>query len=376
MRQSKLFGKKERNHQMFEAMKARLAAFVAAKAQARAEQAMKAAIFSTLTAGITRDDPRPALAAAAEAQARAERAKAYAAKTQSALERLKDRRQETVQQPIAHHDDSVSESSVCDICSQEVLRPDGYLLTTREVVSTAAYWQHYYQHHKSELAGMGVSSFADFCGNLLVRTSCAEALVRQSTPWMVCEECIQMFTVNRDQTQSYAKQWWESGRTFAPPGSGPAALSSVNMGDDKSMLSTEQARSGQPEIKGQMEVDTRIRTWCQELSEIHRRHYVSQNTTANTERANRDMEAIGRVIHQAGGESLMVQVCNALDYSFLQESCARAWRKILDERPKPPKPEEKTRPCPLCKAQLPKELFIEGECACPSCKGTFTVEYQ
>lgn len=130
----------------------------------------------------------------------------------------------------ARHDASVSESGVCDICTQGIFRPSGYMLTTRDVVGTPAYWKHYCQYHRSDLAGMGVSSFDDFCGNQHVRTSCAEALAGQSTPWLLCEQCIQMFTVDRDQARSHARRWWESGRKYSPPGSGPAPLSSVNMG--------------------------------------------------------------------------------------------------------------------------------------------------
>lgn len=149
---------------------------------------------------------------------------------------LVEESQPKTRERAARHDESVSESGVCDICSQKVFRPKGYLLTTRQVVSSAQYWEHYYQHHRSELAGMGVASFADFCRNPLVRTSCTEALARQSTPWMVCERCIGMFTADRSQTRSYARQWWESGRKYSPPGTGPAPLSSVNMGDGRAMF--------------------------------------------------------------------------------------------------------------------------------------------
>lgn len=86
---------------MFEAIKAALAAKAAAKAQARADQAKKAATFYTLTAGYTGDSPLAVVKAAAKAQARADKAKVYAAKTQAALEDLKNRRAGTVS-PLKH----------------------------------------------------------------------------------------------------------------------------------------------------------------------------------------------------------------------------------------------------------------------------------
>ncbi|MBN1550986.1 hypothetical protein JW979_05940 [bacterium] len=137
----------------------------------------------------------------------------------------------------AHHDESVRESGVCDICKQKVFRPNGYLLTTKDVVSSPEYWKHYCQYHRSELASMGVSSFDEFCRNMLVRTSCADRIAHQSTPWIVCDRCSHMFKIDRDQTRSYARKWWESGRKYLPPGTGSAQLSSVNMGDGKAMFS-------------------------------------------------------------------------------------------------------------------------------------------
>lgn len=138
----------------------------------------------------------------------------------------------SVQPSQPRHDEAISESGVCDVCSRKVSSPDGYLLTTREVVSTPKYWQHYYQYHKDEFVSMGVSSYQDFCRNPLLRASCGEMLANQQTPWLVCENCISMFNVDRERARSYAKQWWQSRRTFQPPGTGPAPVSAINMGDE------------------------------------------------------------------------------------------------------------------------------------------------
>ena len=121
-------------------------------------------------------------------------------------------------------------SGVCDICNGKVTSPDGYLLTTKEVVSTPKYWQHYYRYHKGEFKAMGVLSFEDFCHNPLMRASCVNTVAGQRTPWMACENCISMFDVDREKTRVYARQWWQN-KAFQPPGNGPALLSEINMGD-------------------------------------------------------------------------------------------------------------------------------------------------
>jgi hypothetical protein len=144
----------------------------------------------------------------------------------------------TVQASQRRHEEVVVESGCCDICSTRVSSPDGYLLTTREVVSSPKYWQHYYQVHKSEFESMGVLSYEGFCRNPLLRTTCGEVLAGQRTPWMVCENCISMFDIDCEKARSYAKQWWQSGKTFRPLGTGSAPSSVINMGDARVVPST------------------------------------------------------------------------------------------------------------------------------------------
>jgi hypothetical protein len=128
------------------------------------------------------------------------------------------------------HDQVVEESGVCDVCSVRVVSPSGYLLTTRQVVSTPGYWRHYYETHKSELLSVGARDFAAFRRNPLMITGCVKVLADQSTNWMVCERCIGLFSVDQNITRDYARQWWESRKTFNPPGTGAVALSVVDMG--------------------------------------------------------------------------------------------------------------------------------------------------
>ncbi len=119
-------------------------------------------------------------------------------------------------------------AGVCDVCGNRVNRPEGYLLTTREVVSTPAYWQRYYEIHRSEMTG-AISSYSEFCGSTVLRNGVATAMAGQRTPWLVCEKCVSLFSVDLSQTGNYAKRWWESRKTFEPPGTGAAPLTAVLM---------------------------------------------------------------------------------------------------------------------------------------------------
>lgn len=162
---------------------------------------------------------------------------------------IQDAGQDSEKAPL-RHGETVSESGVCDVCSKKVFRPNGYLLTTREVVSTPAYWEYYYTHHGPEFVGLGVSSYEDFCHHPLLRASCVEAMARQSSPWLVGEECISMFKADQPTARNYARRFWKSGRKFTPPGTGPASLSAINMGDGNVRSSKREDRDQSRETVG------------------------------------------------------------------------------------------------------------------------------
>ncbi len=111
---------------------------------------------------------------------------------------------------------------LCDVCNKNLGEKEGYLLTTLEVVSTPAYW-------KKAFRMMALFVMSDDSA----KVQFASQMASQTTPWMVCNDCIGLFTVDKAKSRDYAIRWYESGGTFTPPGSGPAPLSKVNMGDGK-----------------------------------------------------------------------------------------------------------------------------------------------
>jgi hypothetical protein len=117
---------------------------------------------------------------------------------------------------------SSPQSGVCDICAGTVYAPKGYLLSTSQVVGSPEFWQKYFIRDKRQFSLSGITTYEEFC-----QSPMPELIADQRTPWMVCDDCISMFAVDRQQAGEFAKQWWESGRTFQPPGSGPASRSAI-----------------------------------------------------------------------------------------------------------------------------------------------------
>ncbi len=119
--------------------------------------------------------------------------------------------------------------SRCDVCNGNVTSPNGYLLTTTQVVGTPGYWRRYFQMHRHELASYGVTSYEAFCRHPVLASSCGSALCAQRTPWLVCDGCIALFAVPRETARRYAEQWWNSGQTLRPPGTGAAPASAIRL---------------------------------------------------------------------------------------------------------------------------------------------------
>jgi uncharacterized membrane protein YhaH (DUF805 family) len=121
---------------------------------------------------------------------------------------------------------------VCDVCNKDLGEKEGYLLTTLDVVTTPAYWKKSMSTMTS-MFGMSDDS---------TRAYLAEMMASQKLPWMICNDCIKIFNVDKVKTRKYAIQWYESGGTFQPPGTGAVPLSKVNMGDGKVYI-----KGGSPE---------------------------------------------------------------------------------------------------------------------------------
>jgi hypothetical protein len=128
--------------------------------------------------------------------------------------------------------------AVCDICNKELANLEGFLLTTEQVVTTPAYWQKTFSGPMGGLLAAAAGSEQAF------KAQIANQMASQRSPWMICERCIDLFSIDRQKAKDYAQRWYQSAGVFAPPGSGAVPLSKVNMGDGKAYI-----QGGSPEAE-------------------------------------------------------------------------------------------------------------------------------
>jgi sulfatase modifying factor 1 len=103
---------------------------------------------------------------------------------------------------------------VCDICNSPIKWKNGFVLTTRQVATSEAYWE-------LSLKGAWSSTHAtDPKGDTLAVLVRQQA--NQSSGWLVCESCSTRFLFDKPQAKVYAKA-----RNSAPPGAGPVPEEAV-----------------------------------------------------------------------------------------------------------------------------------------------------
>ncbi|HET9912541.1 MAG TPA: hypothetical protein VFQ13_11670 [Anaerolineales bacterium] len=108
----------------------------------------------------------------------------------------------------------IANSPVCDVCNNPLDWDQAYVLTTKQVVLSQAYWEFAFRHQWSYVHGLDPEG-AILAG--LVQQASA-----QTTGWAVCESCSRLFNFDRTVARQYALQ-----RMSHIPGSGSVDASAA-----------------------------------------------------------------------------------------------------------------------------------------------------
>ncbi len=163
--------------------------------------------------------------------------------------------------------------NVCDVCSAALSAPDGCLATTRQVVSNPAYWERAFSR-LHDLAPLGAN--VEF-----LKGGLAEQQAQQAKPWLLCADCAGRLGLATPEAREWARLWWSSGGTFAPPGSGPVPVSEVRL----NRPSAEILSSGVPRptrtlffgrgfLPGQAEVMNAVQGFVMSKGHVTRNHFM------------------------------------------------------------------------------------------------------
>jgi hypothetical protein len=113
---------------------------------------------------------------------------------------------------------------VCDICNKPVPRGEGYILTTQQVVYSPAYWEHTFKQRWPDVPMERLEPHLPLL---------AQRLAAQQSDWLVCNECICVFDVDRKQARRYCQEYWATGKAPLVPGGGAADMPQAGMAADQ-----------------------------------------------------------------------------------------------------------------------------------------------
>lgn len=101
----------------------------------------------------------------------------------------------------------------CDCCNEPLRRTSGYLLSTTSVVLSVPHWEARFALVKAMVEPLG----PDERQLLGIFDSTLHSTAESATPWLVCEDCVALFLVDREAARTCAQ------RGVDPPGTGPVA---------------------------------------------------------------------------------------------------------------------------------------------------------
>lgn len=123
----------------------------------------------------------------------------------------------------------MSENIRCDCCGREIARMEGYLLGTGVVVSAPGFWRRFFERHPEEFRQIGFTHFEAWVGTA-VQVQMAAQIAATPTDWLVCQDCIEVFSVDRESARIHAHLWWSSEGQYASPKGGPATQEELEHG--------------------------------------------------------------------------------------------------------------------------------------------------
>lgn len=108
---------------------------------------------------------------------------------------------------IRNYEHDSSFRYVCDCCGKPMVEPEGYILRTFEILLSDKFFKYYFERN-------GLTTSKE---HLEFRQHHFIHLAEQTTPWMICDECIPMFDVNLKDAKRFAEEWINSKGAFIVP---------------------------------------------------------------------------------------------------------------------------------------------------------------
>lgn len=109
----------------------------------------------------------------------------------------------------------------CDLEGSLLEFGEGYLLTSSQIIKSKRFWDNKMVEPETLAYSKAHFEKNDEMGTKM-RTMIFQKYSMQNKPWLVGDGQVNQFEIDKEKAREYAKLWWESEFTFAPPEVGPA----------------------------------------------------------------------------------------------------------------------------------------------------------
>jgi hypothetical protein len=89
---------------------------------------------------------------------------------------------------------------VCDCCGAPLVEPEGYILRTFEILLSGKFFKYHFER-------IGLTTSEE---HLELRRTQFINIAEQTSPWIICDECIPMFDVNLKEAKQFTGEWIKS----------------------------------------------------------------------------------------------------------------------------------------------------------------------
>lgn len=97
----------------------------------------------------------------------------------------------------------------CDCCNKSMSEPEGYLLRLFEVISSRKYWKFVFRTNEYDTSKQGLKK----------RQAFSETIFSNNSPWVICDSCIPLFTLeDKKRNKDFMREFIKTRGVYIPPG--------------------------------------------------------------------------------------------------------------------------------------------------------------
>lgn len=110
----------------------------------------------------------------------------------------------------------------CNICKSGMEYEEGNILTSSQIVTSNSFWDKLMVEPETISYTKAHFESSDAMATKM-RHMIFNKYSEKDQAWIVCDYCVEMFDVEKEQVKEHARKWWETDKTFRPPACGKAS---------------------------------------------------------------------------------------------------------------------------------------------------------